>query len=348
VGPSLDRVVLEWERSPSRAAGRQARFQLADILFDVDGDDPALVDELSLVLGRPREGAADGPFHGRFQAHVRTGGGPAGFGHLRLGPPGTGVESAAELIMGLGYDDFPFERVDGAPAWTSLAFRGESAPMFALRGEHCLFALVPGWRKAVALLLLQRLMRLRRDAIFFHAASVEVAGAGALIVGPKGAGKSTLALALATRGHGFLGDEHAGYLPATGELIPFRRPVGVKPGPRARSAQSALERAGLDPERQGMMRVPVEDLVASPAPGPVPLRAVVFLRGFADAPCLEAVDPGREELAALQPVGSSFANAAATERVFQLVRLLSRARVFRLRAGTPDETAALLESALRP
>jgi hypothetical protein len=45
-------------------------------------------------------------------------------------------------------------------------------------------------------------------------------------------------------------------------------------------------------------------------------------------------------------VGSSFANAAATERVFQLVRLLSRASVFHLRAGDPDDTALLVESVL--
>ena len=61
-----------------------------------------------------------------------------------------------------------------------------------------------------------------------------------MLVGPKGAGKSTLALALAARGHALLGDEHACYLPATGELLPFRRPVGIKPGPRAAAVESAL------------------------------------------------------------------------------------------------------------
>jgi hypothetical protein len=327
-------------------ARRQARFQLANILLDVDSDDPGLIDELASVMGHPRDGARDVPVHARFQAGVRARGGPARFGHLKLGPAGPEIESAAELIVGLGFEDFPFERVEGAPAWTSLAFRGERAPMFALRGEHCLFALVPGWRKAVALLLLQRLMRLRRDAIFFHAASVAVDGAGAMLVGPKGAGKSTLALALATRGHGLLGDEHACYLPATGELLPFRRPLGIKPGPRARTAQAALDRAGRDPEREGMMRVPLEELLAAPAPGPVPLRAVVFLRGFGDVVGVERVEAGRDELAALQPVGSSFANAAATERVFQLVQMLGHSRVFRVRAGFPDDTAAAVEAAL--
>ena len=347
MGPSLDHVVREWEGSPP-APHRQARFHLAEVLLDVDTDDPALVDELSSVLGRPRESASAGRVHARFAARVRARGGPDRFGHLKLACASPGVQGPAELMIGLGSEDFPFHLVEAAPAWTSLAFHGEKAPMFALRGDDCLFALVPGWRKAVTLLLLQRLMRLRADAIFFHAASVAVAGRGALIVGPKGAGKSTLALALATRGHGLLGDEHACYVPGRNELVAFRRPVGVKPGPRARTSEDALARAGRDPDRDGMMRVPVEELLpaAAAAPGPVPLHAVVFLRGLADEVRLSRVEPGREELAALQPVASSFTNARSTERVFQLARLLSRAAVFHLRAGPPDDTAAAVESVL--
>ena len=95
-----------------------------------------------------------------------------------------------------------------------------------------------------------------------------------------------------------------------------------------------------------MLRVPVEDLLEAPLAGPVPLRTVVFLRGLEQTPRMERVEPGRDELAALQPVGSSFANAASTERVFQLVRMLSLSRVFHLWPGAPDDTVALLESAL--
>lgn len=346
MGPSLDRVVLEWEGTPP-APHQRARFHLAGVRLDVDTDDHALVDELCTVLGRPGDDASGAPLHVRFEARVRARGGSDRFGHLKLACASPGAEGTAELLAGLGSEDFPFHLVDAAPAWTSLAFRGEDAPMFALRGDDCLFALVPGWRKAVTLLLLQRLMRLRADAIFFHAASVAIAGRGVLIVGPKGAGKSTLALALATQGHALLGDEHACYVPGREELVPFTRPVGVKPGPRARTSDRALARAGRDPERDGMMRVPVQDLPAAAiATGPVPLRAVVFLRGFADAARLFRVEPGREELAALQPVASSFTNAAPTERVFQLVRLLSRAAVFHLRAGTPDDTAEVVASTL--
>jgi hypothetical protein len=324
----------------------RARFELGEVLLDTFTDDPALQDEMASVLGRPLGDAAPAKNRFSLEARVRARGGPDRFGHLKIAPRDPGSSGPAELLIGLGSRDFPFHLVDAAPAWTSLAFHGEATPMFALRGDDCLFALVPGWRKAVTLLLLQRLMRVRRDAIFFHAGSVALAGRGALIVGPKGAGKSTLSLALATRGHGLLGDEHACYVPARDELVPFRRPVGVKPGPRARTSALALARAGRDPDRDGMMRVPVEELITAPAPRPVPLRAVLFLRGFAEEPRLLRVEPGREELAALQPVGSSFANAASTERVFQLVRLLSRAEVFHLHPGPPDDTAALVESVL--
>jgi hypothetical protein len=74
---------------------------------------------------------------------------------------------------------------------------------------------------------------------------------------------------------------------------------------------------------------------------------VVFLRAVGTEPRLLPVEPGRNELAALQPVGSSFANAASTERVFQMVRMLASSRVFHLWPGAPDDTAALLESELR-
>jgi len=346
VVPSLDRVAREWEEAPPVPRLR-SRFELAGVSLDLDADEPALLEELALVLGRPRSEATETAAPFRLAASVRARGGPAGFGHLRISAADPQARGPAEilLVMGLDTEDFPFHRVEAAPPWTSLAFRGQAEPMFALRGDDCLFALVPGWRKAVSLLLLQRVMRVRRDAVFFHAGSVALRGGGLLIVGPKGAGKSTLALALATRGHGLLGDEHACYVPARHELVPFRRPVGVKPGPRARTSDAALARLGRDPDRDGMMRVPAEDLVSG-SPGPVPLRAVVFLRGFAAEPRLTRLEPGREELAALQPVGSSFANAAATERVFQLVRLLARAEVWDLRPGPPDDTAALVESAL--
>jgi hypothetical protein len=175
---------------------------------------------------------------------------------------------------------------------------------------------------------------------------VSLLGRGVLLVGAKGAGKSTLALALAARGHRLLGDENACYLPATGHLAPCRRPLGIKPGPRSRAVDALLAARSLSPERDGMMRVPVEDLFPGPEPPAVPLRAVIFLGPRAAAPCLRAVEPGRAELARLQPVGASLLDVPPTRRVFEMTRMLASARVHELTAGDPDATALVVEEAL--
>ncbi|HET7294384.1 MAG TPA: hypothetical protein VFM88_18310 [Vicinamibacteria bacterium] len=322
------------------ARSRRALHGLAGVRLTVDSDDAGLHEELQAVLGRVEPGL--GPRAIALRAVVRATE-DAAFGHLRLQTDDPELLSPADFLLGFSSPDFPFERLEGSGSWTSVAFRGEQSPQFGLRGDDCLFALAAGWRKAVALFLLWRLMRARRDALFFHAASVGVRGRGVLVVGPKGAGKSTLALALASRGHDLLGDEQACYVPARGELIPFRRPVGVKPGPRARAVDEALRAIDRIPERDGMMRVELPDLLRGPGPAPVPLRAVLFLRGFAPRARFERLSPGREELARLQPVGACLVNAPATERVFAMARLLSRTAVYALWPGDPDETAECVE-----
>jgi hypothetical protein len=215
-----------------------------------------------------------------------------------------------------------------------------------MKGSDCLFRLGPHWRAEVALLLFNRLLRARPDAIFFHAAAVGVAGRGVMLLGPRGAGKSTLALALASRGHAFLGDDTACYLPGRGDLVPFPRSPGIRPGPRAAAIDRTLVGLGQDPDRDGHVRLPASTLVPALPAEPVPLRAVVFLRGFAALPRLERIRPGRDEVAALQPFTGSLVNAPATRRVFEMIRLLSAVSVYGLHPGEPDATAARLEAAV--
>lgn len=339
----LDQVVHQWVGHPPRA-GSTASFSLADVRLTVETDDPSLLDALATVLGSS-EPPPRSPF-ASFSASVRTHDAPAGFGHLRLDGAAERFLTPDDFLLGLASPEFPFELLDAPPPWLSVAFKGDSLPVFALRGADCLVRLMPQWQTAVALFLFQRLMRLREDAIFFHASSVDLRGAGAIFVGPKGSGKSTIALALAARGHGLLGDENACYLPAVGDLLPFRRPVGVKPGPRARAVTEALERIGRDADREGPMRLDSETLLPGPPPGPVPLRFVVFLDGFSPEPRLSRTEPGRRELGRMQPVGSSLINASSALRVFQMARLLAAARVYRLSPGAPDTTADLIEEVL--
>jgi hypothetical protein len=232
--------------------------------------------------------------------------------------------------------------------WTSVAFRDSDVLMFAFRDRDCIFSLGPKWRLSIAWFLHWRLLRMRPDVIFFHASALGIFGEGTIFVGPSGGGKSTTSMALAARGHNFLSDEVGAYVPATGELIPFRRPVGIKPGPRATAVQSGLPaRANEQIECEGFYRVDVDTIFANEPARTVPLRRIVFLRGFADRPSLERIQPGRQEIVELQPLMSSFLNASHSRRIFELTRLLGAAKVYQLHPGTPDETALYLEEAFK-
>jgi hypothetical protein len=271
------------------------------------------------------------------------------FGSILFGGEPGAVDQIKDLKVALDSAEFPFRELSPPePGWMALAFREDAEPLFLLRGDECRFRKVPRWGQAVALLLFHRLLGLRRDAIFFHAASLGLRGLGVMLVGRKGAGKSTTALALVARGHGFLGDETAGFVPATGELLPMRRPVGIKPGPRALAVDEALSRRGRDPDREGTLRLDLEDLIAVPEPPSVTLGAIVFLSGFAARPEIAPIAPTREELAELQPIVGSLVNASPARRVFEMTRMLARAKVFRLSpGGSPEATAEAVESALQ-
>src|SRR5437773_139224 len=85
----------------------------------------------------------------------------------------------------------------------------QKSPAFAFRGNDCLFGLDSPWQRSINWFTHWRLLRVRGDAIFFHASAVGIGGEGTMFVGPKGGGKSTTSLALAARGHNLLSDETA-------------------------------------------------------------------------------------------------------------------------------------------
>ena len=207
-------------------------------------DDPALIDELAR-----RSGPAAPRRRGRPRPRPLRGPGPRPGGPIRLRapearPPGADGRAPADLMLGLGYPDFPFERVEAAPRLDEPRLpRASSARCSRCADEHCLFALVPGWRKAVALLLLQRLMRCRRGRDLLPR---RVGGGG-------GGGRDARRAQGRGQVHAGPGPGHARprlpgrrarLLPARrrASWCPFRRPVGIKPGPRAAAVDGALPR----------------------------------------------------------------------------------------------------------
>jgi hypothetical protein len=261
---------------------------------------------------------------------------------------GDDLADPAGYLLNFSSPTIPLRRVQAdEPGWSALAIGDDPQALLLFRSEACRFRRTPRWRRILAHVLLLRALRLRSDALLFHAASLAVDGRGLLLVGPKGSGKTTVALALAARGHGLLGDETAAYLPASRELLPLRRPVGIKPGPQPLFVREYLARAAPPADADGMIRVPVQRLFGGPEPPPAPLGAVAFLAGFAAAPRVERTAAGRAELEQLQVLPTTLATAPATRRVFEMVRLLSDVVCLRLSPGDPDETALRVEEELR-
>ena len=332
------------EHEPSRVFATTA--VIADRRITAECDDQPFFSEFFAMFGgaAPSPGRLAGPSD--MHVDIRSRPGPD-FGWFRMSGSSDAPIDASEFNFAVELDHGNFEVFAAKePGWKCVAFRGSAVPAFAFRGRDCLFALDHRWRLSIMWYLFWRLLRLRSDAIFFHASALGIDGEGTIFVGPGGAGKSTTALALTARGHNFLSDEVAGYLPATGELIPFRRPVGIKPGPRASAVAHSLTPAIAERiERDGFIRVDVDTLFPVQPPRPVPLRRIVFLRGFAERPALDRISPGRREIVELQPLMSSFLNAPHSRRVFELTRLLASAKVYQLCPGEPDTTAQYLEEA---
>lgn len=343
VGFSLEALLSDLQRSQPRTPLSTSAV-LAGRRVTAECDDPGFFSEFFVIFGGPAPVpgrlAIPSDMHLDIRAQLH-----ADFGWFRMTGTSELPVDAKEFNRALEKDDGLFERlpVDEA-GWECVAFRGSDVPAFAFRGPDCIFALGPQWRRSVATYLFWRLLRTRDDVIFFHASALGIFGEGTIFVGASGAGKSTTSLALAARGHNFLSDEIAGYIPERGELIAVRRPVGIKPGPRAAAVERGLAPGAAERIAQdGFLRIDIDTLFPVEPSRPFPLRRIVFLRGFAKNPSLERIVPGRAEIIELQPAMSSFLNASHGRRVFELTRLLATAKVYQLHPGDPDATAAYLE-----
>ena len=325
----------------------QSRFQdflfgrhvLGGVAVEVHTNDPELLDEIATTFGPPSDRPAQTRLGATIVAHADS-------AVIRFEADDPSTLTPGDMVMALESPGFPFRLIEPEwPGWTAFAFRDDETALFHFRDEHVIVRRREHWRAGIGFLLLHRIYRMRSDAIFFHAATVGIFGRGVMLVGAKGAGKSTTALALTARGRTLLGDEIACYVPRTGELVPFLRPVGIKPGIRSPKIHDALVGAGLEPG-DNIVRVDIRRFLEVPEPHPVPLAAIVFLEPFEAEPRLEPAQASMADIGRLQPSAGSLVNAPAALRTMQMAKMLSSAKIFRLSPAEPDETAALLESAI--
>jgi len=181
---------------------------------------------------------------------------------------------------------------------------------------------------------------LLRDLHFVHAGAVVINGRGYVLVGPPGAGKTSMVGVLLRRGAVYLSDEVALFDANAGMVHPFALPMAVKPWTaRAIGPLPPTQLVATDSDIQYLQPV-------LRAQGPVPLDSLVLLD-----PAQHASEPTElpraEMLLALSEQPSSFRYRERLEAAFSdFVGLLRRTRCLRVGSADPANAAHMLERSL--
>ena len=159
---------------------------MADIRVTVECDDREFFPDFFTMFGGPEPivGKLPIPSDMHLEVHTRA---RQDFGWFRMTGSNDLPIDGHELSFAIELEQGQFERLDvDEDGWQCVAFRGSDVPALAFRGRDCLFALDPRWRLCIIWYLFWRLLRIRSDAIFFHASAVNIFGEGTIFVGPAG------------------------------------------------------------------------------------------------------------------------------------------------------------------
>jgi hypothetical protein len=260
-----------------------------------------------------------------------------------------GTDFLCQLFPERGYKECPADESE----WLLLAqAAAPQEPVIALGPFAMLVSRRHPWQHLVAMYAISSAIWLQRDVFVLHAASVGIAGKGVLLSGAKGAGKSTLALSFARRGHEFLGDEWAAVSALSGELLPLRRAASVRPSPYPDGLDEHLRKQSSRVETltDGTQRVRTKVGLAFPsaAAQAVPLADIFFLRGFSARPGVEPFARHGGGLPPASPLLASVWGHPPAERALYMLRTLGRARWWHLDVGgSPAETAVMIEETVK-
>lgn len=342
----------EWQpRSPSRAW-----FRFGDAFLEVVSDHQPLLDELDAFYGDC--GISEPPPDGfRIRCTASLFPGQPLLSLSFDGPRQPDLIEAARSPYRFRRRQYYVEAPGPAPGWRLLVNRDAGDRLLvATNGRVGLVNLEEAPAEFVVDLVVCAVQSVQAGVLFLHAASVGVGKSGALLIAPTNGGKSTTALAVARRGHAFLGDDVAAVRLATRELLPFPRSAGLREGPLARSLEKQVRacRHLRASNRHGIFRtlVRVSDLFPWSIGGPLPLRFAFVLDGLADRAKISAFRPGLGELPRLQSVvtdtSASWGLSPGRDLMLFLsvVELLSGLRCHLVQRGSPEETARVIETVM--
>jgi hypothetical protein len=350
--PVLDRAV----RDQIGAGEQLAYYRLGDAVLQLVADDPLLLDLFRQLYGDcavPAPVGADGPLiccavrqdsePGLLRLTFRKGRppDPAGLALTTLHPPPNTPRYEVR--------DSPFA------GWRLVGH--ENRPVVVACDRHVLIDEQGVPPHFVPEYLVSAMLAAQPELLGLHAASVRVGEMGLLVAGPSHAGKTTTSLHLAARGHALLGDELAVVRLATRQILPLRRTMNLRPGPRASTLTEALSRRpsaeGPPVGERWIKPVRIDRLFPDVPAHPVTLRALFYLNGFGDRASVEPFELTlqREVIFESLSGGESLASwgLVPQRRALRLLafwQLLRRVPCWLLNPGPPDETAELIERAM--
>jgi hypothetical protein len=348
--PALQRAIEQQAGAPLDSTS----YLVGDVVLEVAADDPLLLATFTELYGDceiPPGHASQLP---RIRCTVRRASQPP----LVLltfdqGAPPDAAAAAISLLRAAPVAP-PYTAQDSAlPGWRLAG--GADRTVVAAHGPHVLVDPSPLLADFLVEYLVSIALTAQPDLLVLHAAAIAVHGAGLLLVGPSHGGKTTTSLHLAARGHTLLADEAGVVRLATPELLPLRRAVTLRPGPRTPALAAVLVGGsqGHPPAAPGAIsgRVRIGDLFPGAPPGPVPLRAVFILGGFASHPAVEPFALAPDDAITFDYLSNcdiahgswGLTPGRRAVRVVTVRRLLARLPCWRLQVGPPGETAELIE-----
>jgi hypothetical protein len=197
-------------------------------------------------------------------------------------------------------------------------------------------------------------LSVQSNVMVLHAAALQLGSGGAILTGASHAGKTTTSMHLASRGHRLLGDEMAVIRLGSRELLPLRRSLSLRSGPRSPDLARALQRAQTCDGRfvngkVGPLRI--DEVFPASGDEPVGLEAAFFLNGFSERPVIEPFDLTLSDERAFDYMSANDVASISwgmtpqrrTLRLLALKQLMGHVRCWKLSVGPPVETAKLIE-----
>ena len=340
--------------SPTRSLHRAA-YRLGDAILQLEADQPSVPDAVRQLYSECAVDADSGARRRGVGCVLRSLDG-SGITVARLeGVEDLDLATLASPLLQPQPDKYYSIAASPTPGWRVFRAHAQDAVPVLAVGDGCVVAdesrLPPFFFRDY---VVAATLSVQRSVLFLHAASVSMGGSGVLLSGRAGGGKTTLSLALAARGHGFLGDDMAAIRMESRELLPLRRTVHIRSGLRDGLVDHAIRNGAVEQELRpdGARRLCAEPRGLFPdAPSdPVLLGGAFFLRRFSKTPSLEPFTPSLKEMPALKtlPIRWSWGISPGGRliRFLTIIRLLSRVRCWHLDVGRPAETARLIETTL--